>query len=66
MFRLRHDDREDGLVNERDDHPGIDTGPAGDDDHETEMAKAEKRKQALPFGRACGVTPRGFEPLFPG
>lgn len=40
MFRLRHDDREDGLVNERDDHPGIDTRPAGGDDHET--AKAEK------------------------
>ena len=27
MFTLRHDDREDGLVNERNDHLGIDTGP---------------------------------------
>ncbi len=42
MFTLRHDDREDGLVNERNHHLGIDTGPAGDDDHEIEMTKAEK------------------------
>ena len=43
MFTLRHDDREDGLVNERNDHPGIDTGPAGDDDHEIEMAKVGRK-----------------------
>ena len=42
MFTLRHDDREDGLVDERNDNPGIDTGSAGDDDHEIEMTKAGK------------------------